>query len=205
MFDTARAMLRQPLPKGNRVGIVAAGGGWGVLAADACSRVGLDVVKLRPETLEALDEILPPWWSRNNPVDLVAGLRRGDFINCVETMLRCDYVDSVVALGAVGFSTVRGQTFRESKFADRYNLRQLSDLFVEEDMNSARGLVELLDKYRKPVVVAAETVVGSRAVRSAAVLALEEKGVLVYPTPDRAAGVLARMVERSRYLSDGHG
>ncbi len=200
MFDTGRAMLRQPLPRGNRVAIVAAGGGWGVLAADACSRVGLDVVKLRPETLEALDEILPAWWSRNNPIDLVAGLRPGDFINSIETMLRCDYVDAVMALGGIGFSTVRADGFRKSSHAGRYNLVQLSDLFTQDDMNTALGLVRLIDTYGKPIIIATETVVGARPNRNPPVLAIEEAGVIVYPTPDRAAKVLARMVERSRWL-----
>lgn len=200
MFDTARAMQRQPLPRGNRVGIVAAGGGWGVLSADACSRVGLDVVSLRPETLEILDGILPSWWSRNNPVDLVAGLRPGDFINCIETVTRCDYVDAVIALGGVGFSAERASDFRTSKLAEKYNLGQLSEMFVQADIETAQGLVELIDKYNKPIIVASETVVGARAVSNPSILRLEEEGVLVYPTPDRAARVLARLVERSRYL-----
>jgi acyl-CoA synthetase (NDP forming) len=200
MFDTARALERQPLPRGNRVGIVAAGGGWGVLSADACSRVGLDVVSLRPETLEALDKILPSWWSRNNPVDLVAGLRPGDFINCVETLARCDYVDAVMALGGIGFSAERARDFRVSKYAERYNLGQLSEMFAQSDMETAQGLIELIEKYNKPIIVASETVVGSRSVSNTPILTLEENGVLVYPTPDRAARVLARMVERARYL-----
>jgi acyl-CoA synthetase (NDP forming) len=203
MFDTSRAFLRQPLPRGSRVAIVAAGGGWGVLAADACSRVGLDVVQLRPETLETLDEILPAWWSRNNPIDLVAGLRPGDFINCIETMLRCDYVDAVMALGGIGFSTVRAHGFQRSPHAPRYNLVELSNLFIEEDMKTARGIIELIDRHHKPVIVATETVVGARPDRNPPVLMLEDAGVLVYPTPDRAAKVLARMVERSRYLKNG--
>jgi acyl-CoA synthetase (NDP forming) len=203
MFDTGRAFLRQPLPKGDRVAIVAAGGGWGVLAADACSRVGLDVVKLRSDTMEKLDEILPAWWSRNNPIDLVAGLRPGDFINCIETMMRCDYVDAVMALGGIGFSTVRAQGFQKSVHAPRYNLVELSKLFIEEDMRTARGIIELIDKHQKPVIVATETVVGARPNLNPPVLAIEEAGVLVYPTPDRAAKVLARMVERSKFLRNG--
>jgi len=205
MFDTARAMQRQPLPKGNRVGIVAGGGGWGVLAADACARVGLDVVKLRPETLEILDEILPEWWSRNNPVDLVAGLRPGDFVNSLEALLRCDYIDGVLALGAVGFSTARARTFKESPHAERYDLGTMSDLFVAEDLKTAEGVIGLIDKYKKPVLVAAETVLGARVIKNQSILTLEDNGVLVYPTPDRAAGVMARMVERSAYLRNGHG
>jgi len=46
MFDVAVAFARQPLPKGHRVGIISEGGGWGVLAADACAEVGLDVLSL---------------------------------------------------------------------------------------------------------------------------------------------------------------
>ncbi|RJP24874.1 MAG: hypothetical protein C4520_03255 [Candidatus Abyssobacteria bacterium SURF_5] len=203
MFDTGRAFQRQPLPKGKRVAIVAAGGGWGVLAADACSRVGLDVVRLRPETLEALDEILPSWWSRNNPIDLVAGLKPGDFINSIEVMLRCDYVDAVMALGGIGFSTVRAQGFRKSCHAERYNLIHLSELFVGEDMRTARGIIELIDTYQKPVIVASETSIGARPNLNPPVLAIEEAGVMVYPTPDRAAKVLARMVERALYLRNG--
>ena len=205
MFDTARALQRQPLPKGNRVGLVAGGGGWGVLAADACARVGLDVVRLRPETLTTLDEILPEWWSRNNPVDLVAGLRPGDFINCLETLLQCDYIDGVIALGAIGFSTARARDFKESSLAERYNLGPLSELFMAEDLNTAEGVIRLLDKYEKPLLVAAETVLSARVIKNESIIMLEDNGVLVYPTPDRAATVMARMAERSGYLSNGRG
>ena len=203
MFDTARAMERQPMPKGNRVGIVAGGGGWGVLAADACARVGLEVVTLKPETLEILDEILPEWWSRNNPVDLVAGLRPGDFVNCLEALLRCDYIDGVLALGAVGFSTARARGFKESPLAERYNLGPMSDMFVTADIDTAKGVIGLIDKYQKPVLVAAETVLGARVIKNESILALEENGILVYPTPDRAADVMAKMAERSAYLKNG--
>jgi acyl-CoA synthetase (NDP forming) len=205
MFDTARALQRQPLPKGNRVGLVAGGGGWGVLAADACARVGLDVVRLRPETLEILDEILPEWWSRNNPVDLVAGLRPGDFINCLEALLRCDYIDGVIALGAIGFSTARARDFKESPYAERYNLGPISELFMAEDLRTAQGVIGLIDKYEKPLLVAAETVLGARVIKNESIIMLEDNGVLVYPTPDRAAGVMARMAERSDFLRNGHG
>jgi acyl-CoA synthetase (NDP forming) len=205
MFDTAQAMLRQPVPKGNRVGIVAAGGGWGVLAADACSNVGLDVVALKPETLAELDEILPEWWSRNNPVDLVAGLRPGDFVNSVEALLRCDYIDCVLALGGVGFSTARAKNFKESPVAERYGLGQMMDMFSASDLQTAEDLVGLIDKYGKPLLVASETVVGSRVIENRPILTLEENGVMVYPTPDRAAGVMARLVERALFLANGSG
>ena len=41
MFGIGTGFLNQPLPKGNRVGIVTMGGGWGVLAADASANTAL--------------------------------------------------------------------------------------------------------------------------------------------------------------------
>jgi acyl-CoA synthetase (NDP forming) len=116
-------------------------------------------------------------------------------------MARCEYVDGVIALGGVGFASERAEDFRESKLAEQYNLRELSKLFVQADIQTTEGIVELIDKYNKPIIVASETVVGARAGRNESIIKLEEEGILVYPTPDRAARVLARMVERNRYLN----
>jgi acyl-CoA synthetase (NDP forming) len=165
--------------------------------------VGLDVVELKPETLETLDKILPEWWSRNNPVDLVAGMRPGDFVNCLEALLKCDYIDGVLALGAVGFATARAEGFKKSPMTERYNLAQISDLFIMEDARTAQGVINLIDKYQKPVLVAAETSLSARVDKNKSILTLEDNGVLVYPTPDRAADVMAKMAERSAYLKNG--
>ena len=93
------AFLCNPLPRGRRVGIVTAGGGWGVLAADACAKLGLDVVELPPGVLSELDSFLPAWWNRGNPIDLVAGAFGDAMVKSVEVLLRCEVVDSVIMLG----------------------------------------------------------------------------------------------------------
>jgi len=61
------ALIRQPLPRGKRVGIVTTGGGFGVVAADACRRHGLELPPLREETIQALNKYLPPRWSHSKP------------------------------------------------------------------------------------------------------------------------------------------
>ncbi|MCJ7515748.1 MAG: CoA-binding protein, partial [Dehalococcoidia bacterium] len=68
LVDSGTAFLCHQLPRGRRVGIVTAGGGWGVLCADACAKQGLDVVKFPPELIEELNSFMPPWWSHGNPV-----------------------------------------------------------------------------------------------------------------------------------------
>lgn len=99
LVDMGVSFLCHPLPQGRRVGIVTAGGGWGVLAADACAKLGLDVVSFPRETIAELDSLLPAWWSRGNPVDMVAGSFGDTMLKCVETVLRCPVVDGVIMLG----------------------------------------------------------------------------------------------------------
>src|SRR6185503_17597296 len=46
LFDLARALSVQPLPRGRRLTIVTNGGGLGIVAADAARDVGLEVTPL---------------------------------------------------------------------------------------------------------------------------------------------------------------
>ncbi len=56
---------------GERLTIVTNGGGLGVLAADACANYRVRIAELGEPSKTALDAILPPSWSRANPIDLV--------------------------------------------------------------------------------------------------------------------------------------
>jgi acetyl coenzyme A synthetase (ADP forming)-like protein len=71
LFDLARALASQPLPRGRRLAIVTNGGGLGIVAADAARAAGLRVDPLPESTRHRLAEALPPTASLANPVDLV--------------------------------------------------------------------------------------------------------------------------------------
>ena len=98
MLNIGLAFLRQPLPRGRGLGIITAGGGWGVLAADACAELGFDIVQLPEETINELDKILPAWWNRGNPVDLVAGAAADNLFKAVELVMQCPSVDALMFL-----------------------------------------------------------------------------------------------------------
>ena len=70
--DLASSLAYLPLPKGRRVAVVTNGGGAGVLMADEVARNGLTLAELSPELIAAVDELLPSFWSRRNPLDMVA-------------------------------------------------------------------------------------------------------------------------------------
>jgi acetyltransferase len=71
LFYMADVLDKQPRPRGPRLGIVSNAGGPGVLATDALLAAGGKLAELTPTTVAALDNLLPPNWSRRNPVDLL--------------------------------------------------------------------------------------------------------------------------------------
>ncbi len=58
-FELPKIFSLQPLPKGNRLGIVTFTGGVGVLAIDEGAKYGLSVARLSPEIAKKLDAIFP--------------------------------------------------------------------------------------------------------------------------------------------------
>lgn len=71
LFYMAEVLAKQPRPKGPRLTIVTNAGGPGVLAVDALLANGGELAELSRETMDALDRILPPAWSHNNPIDVL--------------------------------------------------------------------------------------------------------------------------------------
>jgi acetyltransferase len=71
LFYTAEVLAKQPRPKGNRLTILTNAGGPGVLATDALITEGGQLAELAPETVNALNELLPPHWSHGNPIDIL--------------------------------------------------------------------------------------------------------------------------------------
>ncbi|MDY6794081.1 MAG: CoA-binding protein [Actinomycetota bacterium] len=95
---TAASFVNRPLPRGKRVGVVTGGGGLGVIAADVCSELGLDIVELSPQTLDAIHKHMPDWWVPGNPVDLVAGLDFTIIKPVIEILMKNGEVDAVMFL-----------------------------------------------------------------------------------------------------------
>ena len=71
LFSLAQAFARQPLPEGPNLAVVTNSGGPGILAADACERSSLELVRPSQATLDALAELLPPYAALYNPIDII--------------------------------------------------------------------------------------------------------------------------------------
>ena len=98
LFDTALVLAEQPLPAGGRVAVVGNSGGPGILAADACGLVGLELPELSAATQDALRSFLPASAAVANPVDLLAGATAGQYERALGEVLADPGIDAVIAL-----------------------------------------------------------------------------------------------------------
>ncbi len=98
MFDVAALLAGQPLPRGDRVGIVTNAGGPGIACADACEAAGLSVSPLPTKTRRRLTRRLPREAATGNPVDMVASASADDYRAVVETLAADPSVDAIVAI-----------------------------------------------------------------------------------------------------------
>jgi acetyltransferase len=71
LFQISEILAKQPRPRGRKLSIVTNAGGPGVLATDALIGGGGELTDIGPETMEALNAVLPVVWSHNNPIDII--------------------------------------------------------------------------------------------------------------------------------------
>jgi len=98
LFDCAELLAKQPRPKGPGLAIITNAGGPGVMAADALSDYGYDPVALSDDTIKKIDAILPPYWSRRNPIDMLGDSTSEHYKKVVEICLDAKEVNGILLI-----------------------------------------------------------------------------------------------------------
>lgn len=98
LFDVASLLANQPLPNGNRVGIITNAGGPGILCADACEARGLEVPLLSENSQTKLRAFLPAGASVGNPVDMIASAPAEHYRQAIEIAGRDENIDSLIVI-----------------------------------------------------------------------------------------------------------
>lgn len=70
MFDALETLTRMRPLRRETLAIMANGVGPGVLAVDRLADLGGELAQLSDHSIDALAEMLPPYWTRRNPIDL---------------------------------------------------------------------------------------------------------------------------------------
>ncbi len=96
LINAAVAFGSQPVPKGNRVGIITNTGGPAVIATDILVDAGLTLPPLSKKTQSLLSEKLYPEASVSNPVDVLATGTADHYLACLEAMMADDSFDCVL-------------------------------------------------------------------------------------------------------------
>ena len=168
LFDCAELMAKQPRPASSRLAIITNGGGPGIMAADTLAEHGLDPAPIPDDIMAQLDEILPPHWSRNNPIDILGNATLERFTRAMEICLASREFDGVLII-----------------MVSEPHIRP------EEVAEALAGLVK-----RKRFPVFASWMGGSRM--AAANDILNRANIPTYETPERAVRAFLYMVEYTR-------
>ena len=199
MLDLAKSFERLPLPRGDRLGIITLGGGWGVLATDATAMAGLKLAELDEGVTAVCDELLPPFWSHGNPIDLVGNIYMDTHLAILEAMAKSPQIDAMVVLGSLGTGTIIGLNVLVSQnLVMEMSEDAMKSFFTELKGRNIRLLSrakELMSTYSKPIVFVEMQFIGEESLRD-----LEAGETVIFTAPEKAAFILSKMLQYRRFL-----
>ncbi len=201
LLDLSAAFASLPLPRGNRAAIMTLGGGWGVVTADLCAANGLTVPVLDPVVVAALDRLLPPYWSRANPVDLVGENDLELPLQTMEALLKWDGCDAVINLGILGRRIFVKRLIANGEKADPDLTPEFNELVHDTIMQFEAQYIEriaaLMQRYEKPVY--GVSLLQDESDRTVYPVDHSPYNAVFYETPERAVQAFARMVDYRRF------
>ncbi len=98
LIDVAALLSSQPEPRGRRVAVLTNAGGLGILCADACEAVGLELPEPSSATRERLASFLSPEASVANPIDMLGGATPATYAEALPALLEDPQNDAIVVL-----------------------------------------------------------------------------------------------------------
>ncbi len=98
VFHMTEVLAWQPRPAGPRLTIVTNAGGPGLLAADASLARGGELAELAPQSLAALDSLLPSPWRRSNPVDILRDADPDRYEKAVDIAIKDPSTDGLLVI-----------------------------------------------------------------------------------------------------------
>jgi acetate---CoA ligase (ADP-forming) len=166
LCEAATAFAFQPIPKGNRVGVLTNTGGPAVIATDVLVSEGLTIPELSQRAVDTLKGKLFAEASIHNPLDVLATATGPQFRAALDVMMDEEDIDIVY----INFVT---------------------PFFVDTDA-IAREIAEISSQQRKPIICNLMT---DRREWTETVRILKEGGVPCFAFPGKAARALAALTK----------
>ncbi len=192
MIDIAGLLISQPEIKGKRIGIVTQGGGLGVISADLCEAAGLEIPPLADHVVSMLDAFLPPFWSRRNPVDLVAPGRVSMITDSTAALLAHSDMDAILLLG-MGYMTSRATRWLESPVLPCDVMQGPAQKMIDGEMELVDLVVRQIREFNKPIIPVIDIVGFDEPGDRNLVRHLDAQGIMAYSSPEQAIRALAKV------------
>ncbi len=170
IFDFTDLIGRKRIPRGQRLAIVTNAGGPGVMATDALIAKGGKLVSLSEKTMQQLNELLPPYWSHNNPVDVLGDATPTRYTKAIEIVLEDDHVDAILII--------------------------LTPQAMTDPTGTARSVAELSSKTSKLIMAAW---LGGASMKEGIDI-LTDAEIAVYNTPEQAIKAFMTLSKYSKNL-----
>ena len=190
MFDICWMLGSLPRIEGRRVMIQTHSGGPGAEAADACGRAGLELPSLSPETIKRLSPFIPHTGSISNPLDFTFGRNITDYYwEIPKVLLEEKNADVLLYYFSMSGGTIE-RTIRQMGFPPD----QVAEKAAEMVNAQSDSIIRLLETHDKPFVGYTFLSLKDQLVKK-----LVERGVPIYPGPQRAARAIEAAYQYTRF------
>ena len=163
IFSMAEVLSKQPRPTGPHLTILTNAGGPGVLAVDALITSGGKLAEISPEAMQKFNEILPPQWSHNNPVDILGDASPERYAQSLEVAAQDENSDGLLVI--------------------------LTPQAMTDPTETAEALKDYAKSYEKPILASWS---GGQDVAAGESI-LNKAGIPTFMYPDTAAEAFAYM------------
>jgi len=170
LFDCAELTAKQPRPTGPRLAVITNGGGPGVMATDMLAKFEQEPAALKTETLQKMDAILPTFWSRNNPIDILGDASADRFRHILSICFQATEIDAVLVI--------------------------MAPQALADPNSVAQAFAAAVKGHRYPVFACW---MGGKSMANAVGI-LNDAGIPTYETPERAVRAFLYMYTYSRNL-----
>lgn len=172
LYDVTYLLTRYPNPSPNGLGLITDSGAFKGFAIDYCEALGIQLPELTNECKSKLSEILPPFASLDNPLDLTAqGMAHMDIYGRSAEVLLDE-----TEIGSLVISLMPGTS-----------------------LEKARSLLPVLKQSTKPMAYA--IMGGDSPLPDQAIREIKESGIPFFRSPERALTAMARLIQYAQQLS----
>lgn len=142
----AAQMLAHPkrYPKGKRAVVITNAGGFAVLSSDYAERYGVEIVDLPASVIDEMNEFLPEFWNKGNPIDLLGDATEKRFEKTFEVLAKHEDLWDIAFIITFPNLVLTSEQMAKQilKFSAMTQNRLVATLLGGDSMNVGRELLK---------------------------------------------------------------